>query len=332
MIAPPDPRARVKRCSRRRLLTLTAAVAGLGVAPMAALSGRRKTAFEWRGTALGASARLVLHHPDRDRAERGLAACLDEIDRLEQEFSLFRADSALSTLNRDGRLERPSLDMQRLLNQALHFGAASGGAFDVTVQPLWRLYAEHFAARPEDDAGPPAAAVRAAMALVDQSAIELSARRVVLGRAGMAVTLNGIAQGYITDRVAELLRGLGFAHVLVDIGEIVALDRRPDGAPWRIGLDHAGRPATTIELVNQAIATSSGSGTRFDRRGRFNHIIDPRDGGCASVGRTASVIARDATSADALATALCLAPTQRAAAILAEFEETRVIVSETTAI
>ena len=102
---------------------------------------------EWTGTALGAVANITLFHPDRGEARSIIRACLAEIDRLEGEFSLFRPDSALCRLNRDGVLPDPSLDMRRLLTEAVRFGDLSGGRFDVTVQPLWRLLAAHQAAR-----------------------------------------------------------------------------------------------------------------------------------------------------------------------------------------
>ncbi|MFO1113726.1 MAG: FAD:protein FMN transferase [Rhodospirillales bacterium] len=110
--------------------------------------------FEWRGTALGAEACIAPYHRDEAAAGAAVGAAVSEVERLEGEFSLYRPDSALVKLNRDGVLDRPSLDMLRLLQASIRFGEMSGGAFDVTVQPLWELYARHFAAHPDDAAGP----------------------------------------------------------------------------------------------------------------------------------------------------------------------------------
>src|SRR5690606_33904156 len=123
------------------------------------------------------------------------------IARLERIFSLYRADSDLCRLNRDGRHDAPPLELVELLSLAASVSAASGGAFDVTVQPLWLRYAEHFAAVDADPAGP---ALDDLLALVDWRGVSVDAGRVALARPGMAITLNGIAQGYITDRVADL--------------------------------------------------------------------------------------------------------------------------------
>ena len=140
------------RCSRRRALTVIAAAAGM---PFLTSGGaaERTPVFEWRGRALGAQARLLLAHPDKAAVRRVIARCLDEVARLERIFSLHLPDSEIATLNRTGRLARIPLPHRARRGAAL--GELSGGAFDVTVQPLWQLYAAHFAANPDDVAGPP---------------------------------------------------------------------------------------------------------------------------------------------------------------------------------
>ena len=132
---------------------------------------------------------------------------------------------------------------------------------------------------------------------------------IALARPGMAVTLNGIAQGYITDRIADLLRAEGMRHVLIDLGEVRAIGTHPDGRPWRIGLADPADPtriAARIGLSGLALATSGGYGTRFEPTGRHNHLLDPRTGRCAPPLRSVSVLARDAATADAASTALSL--------------------------
>jgi thiamine biosynthesis lipoprotein len=263
--------------------------------------------FEWTGTALGAPASIRLYHHDRRKAESAIAASVAEIERLENEFSLYRVDSALSRLNRDGRLEAPSHDMRRLLDLSRHFGDITDGAFDVTVQPLWELYARHFLRRANDDAGPPAEAVDDTLRCVDYRRINVTAEAVRL-LPGMAVTLNGIAQGYITDRVADLLRMRGWSNVLVDLGEMRALDGHPNDRPWQIALrDSNGRSGPILPLANAALATSAPTGTTLDRLGRFGHLFNPRRGWHAPLHRNLTVLAGDATTADALSTALALA-------------------------
>jgi thiamine biosynthesis lipoprotein len=284
---------------RRRFIVIAAAAAGLALPRRGETPGPRLTV--WRGSVLGADATLQISHPDPAVARRLIGESLAEVARLEAQLSLYRPDSALVRLNRDGRLDDAPADLVRVLAEADRFHALSGGAFDVTVQPLWDLYAGHFSRPDADPAGPPAAAVAAAVARVGQDRMRRAGGGIVLAP-GMAVTLNGIAQGYVTDRVADLLRGHGL-DALVDMGEIRALGL------WQVGLEDPaapGRAAETIALEDRAVATSGGYGTRFDAAGRFNHIFDPADGRASWRYGAVSVVAADATTADALATAFCL--------------------------
>lgn len=306
---------------RRRFLAIGAAAAGLSLLPHR-LRAADVDVRLWRGVALGADASLAIAHPDPAEADRLIALSLEEVARLERVFSLYRPDSALRRLNRDGVLEAPPVDLVRLLAEAASFGRSTGGAFDPTVQPLWQLHAGHFSRPGADPAGPPAAAVQAARALVDVRALRVSADRIGFARRGMAVTLNGIAQGYVTDRVTERLKAEGMDRVLVDMGELRALGSHPSGRPWTVGLADPADPdrnAGTLELLDGALATSGGYGTRFDEAGRFTHLFDPASGTCAAHWLAVTVQAADATTADALSTALAVVAEDRVPAILAAY-------------
>ena len=313
--------------TRRRFVAIAAAAAGL---PFAAIRAGAETAHlhRWSGIALGAAAEIVLHDPDAARARRLTARCVTEIDRLEDVFSLYRPESAISRLNQDGRLEAPPLELVTLLAEARSYSERTEGAFDVTVQPLWRLYAAHFARPGADPRGPGDAEHAKAQALVDYRAVEIEPAEVRFARSGMAVTLNGIAQGYITDRVATLLRDAGMSDVLLDIGEVRALGRHPDGRPWHVGLRRAAEPETvarTVTLTDRAVATSAGIASPFDASGRHHHLFDPATGRPAPGAGQVSVIAPSATMADALSTALAVSPPARAAAFAARFPEIEVL-------
>lgn len=305
------------RTDRRRFLAVSAAAA-------AGLAGPARAAAPlvvWRGQALGATASIRLAHPDRKAAKRLVRDCIAEIARLEAIFSLHRADSAICRLNRAGTLDAPPLELVELLGRCAGFSERTGGAFDVTVQPLFRRYAEHVAQSGADPAGPRLAD---ALALVGWRGVAVAPERVAFARPGMAITLNGIAQGYVTDRVAGLLRARGMTDVLVDLGELRALGRHPDGRPWRAGL--RGR-AETLELGGglAALAVSSGAGSPFEPSGRLNHLLDPATGRCADPERVVAVLARDATTADAAATALAVVPVPRARSLALALPEVRAL-------
>jgi thiamine biosynthesis lipoprotein len=300
-----DPYCQRTAIPRRRALTIVAASAASALLPRTARAGAPRL-FEWTGVALGAPASIRLYHADRRAAESAIAASIVEIERLENEFSLYRADSALSRLNQNGRLEAPSHDMRRLLALSRHFGDITNGVFDVTVQPLWDLYVRHFQRLGSDVAGPRADEIADALRHVDYRRIDVAAGAVRI-LPDMAVTLNGIAQGYITDRVADLLRLHGWSNVLVNLGEMRALDGHPDNRPWQIALgDGNASPGPILSLANAALATSAPTGTTLDRAGRFGHLFNPSRGWHAPLHQSLTVIAKDATTADALSTALAL--------------------------
>ena len=284
----------------RRFLSITAgslalSASGAFATPMQAPI--QTSIQEWRGIALGASARIALDHPD---APRLIDAARAEIARLERVFSLYRADSELMRLNTTGRLDAPSLDLVTCLALCDRMHRATGGAFDPTVQPLWDLYAR--AATENRPAGDDE--IAAALARTGWGGVTIDSARIGL-RPGMALTLNGIAQGFIADRVADLLRAQGVENVLIDTGEIAAIGLDPQGAAWPVRI----QDGKELGLRDRALATSAPLGTVLDAAGTVGHIIDPASGRPAgSQWRQVSVSARLAAVADALSTAACLMP------------------------
>ncbi len=307
----------MRRLDRRRCLTVLAATAAS--LALSAGAGAAAPTRRWSGIALGAPAELVIRHDDAARAEGLLAAAVAEIGRLERIFSLFDPTSALARLNRDGRLPEPPFELADLLDQARAVHRATGGVFDPTVQPLWRLHAEAALAgrRPEPDA------LQAARAAVGMEAVAVDTGEIAFGRPGMALTLNGIAQGYLTDRIADLLRVGGLAHVLVDLGEVRATGERMPGEPWRIGL---GTADEVVGLRDGAIATSEPFGTVMDAAGAVGHIIDPRLGRpTAGMWRRVAVLHPRATIADGLSTGFVLLDRSAIDAALTAFPPAQVI-------
>jgi len=307
------------RADRRRFLAISAAAAGLaivGAGPSRAAGGLT----QWRGTALGAGASITLAHPD---AAAIIARARAEIARLEAIFSLFRSDSELVRLNATGLLRAPSPELLGCLALCSTVHAASGGVFDPTIQPLWRLYAESHAA----GAAPDAEALQRRRALVGWQHVTFDASAVHLARPGMALTLNGVAQGVIADRVAALLRDEGLHDVLIDTGEICALGAAPGQGNWSVALDvEAQEAAPSVALRDTALASSSPRGTVFDAAGAVGHIIDPRSGLAAMTEwRLISVTAPQAGLADALSTAMCLMTRDEIAGLLANFPAARLV-------
>ncbi len=189
--------------TRRRLIAISAAMAA---SSWAGIAQARSTTRLWTGQALGARASIRLDHP---QAEAIAARVVAEIDRLEDILPLYRANRALRRLNRNGRLDSPPFELLECLSAAGAVHAASGGRFDPTVQPLWRLWAEAAAVgkKPTD------AAIERARLHVGWEKVTVSPAAIVM-KPGMSLTLNGIGQGYVTDRVAALLEAEGLTAAI----------------------------------------------------------------------------------------------------------------------
>ena len=306
--------------SRRRFITIAAAAVGLPLLLLKAGTSQARP-VRWEGTALGAPASIQLYHTDEAQARAAIAAGLNELKRLEAIFSVYRADSAISALNHDGVLENAPTDFIALLTHALSLARISDGVYDPTVQPLWQTYFRHFTGANPDPAGPAPRELEAALALVDWRAVEVDTdrRRIAFARPGMGLTLNSGAQGYITDRVTDVLRAHGFDRMLVDMGEPRALSTKPDGSAWRIGIANPADPdrtVATLDVVDQCVSTSGGYGTLFDPAGAFTHLMDTRTGRTAPALLGVSVVANTGTVADGLSTAMLMAPVTRRLAIL----------------
>ena len=315
--------------NRRRMLTIIAATGAASLLPWTGRAANADEMTEWRGYALGADARLVFYGRSKSDVEHAIAVSVAEIERLENEFSLYRAKSRLCRLNRDGILPRPSADMTDLLRLAYRCGDLTQGAFDISVQPLWQLYAAHFARPNADPRGPAENKIKQTLSLVDYRRIGIDDDAIRLAP-GMALTLNGIAQGYITDRVADILRDQGWSHILVDLGETRALDSHPSGRPWRIGLKGASSSVLgpTIDIADRAVATSARRGFLFDAAGRHCHLIDPANGHAAQGFASVTVVSRRAADADALSTALSIMPPAQAAALARRIDNIEVWVGD----
>jgi len=305
-------------------MTVTGVATGL---PWIGVADRSDTAllpYQWDGTSLGSPSRLLLYHHDRVTASRIVGECAAEIERLERIFALYRTDSEIARLNRDGHIELPSVDLLTVLSRCQVVSSLSRGAFDVSVQPLWTLYATHFFSGPARTEGPSPHAIELVRKLVDWQAIELGPRRISLGRPGMGLTLNGVAQGYVTDRIMNILREQGCGRTLANMGcsEIKAVGRHADGRPWRVGLMDPRQPdtfATHVDLFDRSVCTSGGYGTKFEASGRFHHLFDPATGASANHYIAVSVFASEAVVADALSTALYVTPPEWATTMLTSF-------------
>ncbi|MBO6773612.1 MULTISPECIES: FAD:protein FMN transferase [unclassified Thalassospira] len=298
--------------SRRRFLTIFAAAGTLATVPFTLKA--QQPIRTWKGVAMGAAASISLSHPNADNI---LSRATRELERLENIFSLYREHSTLAQLNRDGVIDAPPFEFLECLGLCGIINRASGGLFDPTVQSLWRLYAQsHSQGRPPENES-----IRETLFRTGWDKVAINQGRVSFKRPNMAMTLNGIAQGYVADRIAKLLRHDGLNNVLINTGEFAALGGHPEGKDWPVSIDTGlGIRKEKVMLRDNALATSLPNGTFFDQAGLVGHIIDPRTGRPTQARTEAvSVTATSAAVADGLSTAICLMSKGEAAKFLTQF-------------
>jgi thiamine biosynthesis lipoprotein len=246
----------------------------------------------------------------------GLQARIDQrLESLNRSMSTYRQDSEISRFNRFQLVDHAfpvSEDFYTVMALAFEIYQISGGAWDGTVHPLVNLWG--FGASGTRDTIPARHIIAQTLNAVGFSLIDVSDIGVLKKRrSGISIDLASIAKGYGVDAVARLLGGMGFENYLVEIGgEVYAAGRRPDGTPWKVGINRPEKTAPAnavykvLTLENQAMATSGDYRNYIEIEGRtFSHIIDPRSGYPVHNGVvSASVFAPACTLADGLATAI----------------------------
>jgi FAD:protein FMN transferase len=282
-------------------------MAGLGLGAMDGLQAMPGGRWHTRSlVGLGTTLNLQVWHATPSHAEKALDAAVAVLREVEASMSLFRPDSELQRLNRDGVLPRPSAHLQEVLGEALHVARRSGGDFDPTVQPLWQAWD-----RATRQQRPPTAhELDTARARTGWRDVDLSPAQVRLRRPGMGLTLNGIAQGYAADAVQRVLRLHGVDHALLDTGEQMSWGRNPRGQAWTLGIEDphdTGRLVTAVRPDGRALATSADHRSAFTPDHRHHHILDPRLGDSPQFLSSVSVLAASAMRADALTKVMFMA-------------------------
>jgi thiamine biosynthesis lipoprotein len=296
------------RLTRRQFIKITAVAGGLlvgGEIVLKAIRPNLRTVQASREL-MGSIIQLSLVTYDEEVGNKALQIAFDELARLASIFNHRVASSPLARLNRQGELAGPPQELVQVLKQAILLGEQTGGAFDVTVKPLMDLYLR---AQQEGQGLPGQAALDQALSLVDYHKLRVNEEGLWFQQAGMQATLDGIAKGYVVDCGVALLRGLGFDNVLVEAGgDLLASGENSSWSPWQIGIQspRASRPGylERLDLLNRAAATSGDYLHAFTEDFSANQILNPLTGCSPPELASATVVGRNATQCDGLATAL----------------------------
>ncbi|MBI5393824.1 MAG: FAD:protein FMN transferase [Verrucomicrobia bacterium] len=297
-----------------RLLTLVLLVGAACDAPAA---GRVLQRLEFIEPHMGALFRIVLYAPDADTGSSAATAAFQRIKALNRIMSDYDPDSELMRLCKQPAAvpARVSNDLFDIIRKSQELARLSVGAFDITVGPLVRLW--RTARRTHTLPAPEAIAAAKQRVGCQKLKLDPSRKTVTLLAPDMQLDLGGIAKGYAADAALAVLRQRGIRSAFVAAsGDIAIGDAPPGMAGWKMGIaSPAGddKLAATVLLRNAAVSTSGDIEQFVDIGGtRYSHIVDPRTGLGLTDRLQASFIARNATTTDALATALCVMGTKRA--------------------
>ena len=288
--------------TRRDGLKLTGAALASGAAfGLGGCENKNGGMHIWEGEALGAPATMKLYGHDEAGAHKLFAGAVLAIEQLEKIFSLYDPSSEISRLNRDGKLENASPEMIEVLKSARRISEQTGGAFDITVQPLWEL--QTFLMRAKVTQEGQRQLWAEAYAKVDYRFVRIDDRKVSFTKPGVKITLNGIAQGYISEDIAPSLNMLSTDTGLVHFGEYQAFGSKS----WKISLQDPHNVLDVIDMVslkNAGLATSSSKGGFFGPE--RSHIFTASETLMPPKFISATVIHTSAMIADGLATAFTL--------------------------
>jgi FAD:protein FMN transferase len=269
--------------------------------------------------AMGTVCRVSLAEPSRSAANAYLDQLLNWVADFEAKYSRFLDDSIISRINAAAGKEWVEVDAEtdQLLSLCGEMSFFTRGAFDPTALPLIRLW--NWKANPP--IVPDDKTIQKAKELVSWGNVQRRKGAVFLSRPGMCLDFGGIGKEYAADRAAETLWLAGVTHGFVDLGgDIRAIGPRPDGTPWRIGIQHPrvrGAMLGSIELTDAGIATSGDYERYFERDGRrFSHLLDPRTGWPAQYWQCVSASGPVCVAAGACATVAMLMPPAEARAFL----------------
>ena len=287
-------------------------------------------AVHYRGShvSMGTTYGIQLYGDGRDDLPLVAERAFDEVDRIDRLMSVYKRNSAVSFINRRAGREAVLVEPELFdfLQRCLAFSRQSQGAFDVTVQPLMRVWG--FFGGP--GRLPPQTELRNVLQRVGYRKLSLDPgrRTVRFLREGMALDLGGIAKGYAVDRVVSLLREYRIESALVSAGgsTVFGLGAPPGKSAWRVKVRDPVSPrdprrsALTVWLENQCLSISGSYENSFTHQGvTYSHIMDPRIGRPVQGLLSVAVVAGSGMEGDALDNALFVMGPEKARSYLKRY-------------
>ncbi|HLV31115.1 MAG TPA: FAD:protein FMN transferase [Chitinispirillaceae bacterium] len=270
-------------------------------------------------------------------ASRTVSIVTNKIKKLDTLWSPYRKGNLINRLHKAAGIKKLQVDCDtfKILQEAKKVSLMSGGTFDITADPLIRLWRD--SARKKTV--PSKNDIDLARNLTDINDLVLSdSSDIFLLRKGQGIDLGGIGKGYAADKAREIYVDHGIRHALINLGgNVLALNSKPDGSPWKIGIRIPEKSTTElvgyIEACNCSIVTSGDYERFFDYKDNnglnyhYHHIIDPRTGEPAKTGvSSVTVVSYSSTICDILATSAFILGIEQGMALCDSFENTHSLI------
>ncbi len=277
-----------------------------GVASDAVRVDRRTHKVTGGRPAMGTYVSISALARSRERAEQAIGSAFQEMDRLVKLLNRFDGASAVTYLNQQGRLRDAAPEVSTVIERSLHYHEICAGAFDISVKPLLDLFQKDPSGATAGEPG--RRELAAALELVGSRDIEMTGRTIGFKKAGMGITLDGIAKGYIVDRMAAVLSKHRVTDYLINAGgDIRAAGRKEKRQPWTVAVQDPAKSGDfpdVVHLRDACVATSGSYEIYFDRERLFHHLVSSRTGRSPDLNTSVSIIAPTTMAADALATSV----------------------------
>ncbi|NLK97287.1 MAG: FAD:protein FMN transferase [Epulopiscium sp.] len=283
--------------------------------------------------ALGTVIQIQIYDADEEKAKKAIEESEKRVQEIENKMTVNKEKSEVILINENSGINsvQVSPDTFYVIQKAKKYSDLSGGAFDLTVEPivkLWGIGTENARVPKQEE-------IDALLGLVDYNDVVLdeSTNQVKLNREGQAIDLGAIAKGYAGDEVKKILKEHGIKTAFVNLGgNVVTLGSKLDGSPWRIGvqnpLDERGKHIAVIEVVDETLVTSGNYERYFIEDGkRYHHIIDPKTGYPAEAGIISSTIVTNSSiDADALSTSVYVLGLEKGMELIESLENVEAVI------
>lgn len=265
-------------------------------------------AYESQDFLMGTVISQKIYGGDAKRASEDIVKRLRDI---ESKMTVNTSGGEINNLNEQAGRNYVDLSEETIyiLEKALKYSKLSNGAFDITIGPLvkeWGIFTENPRVPLEKEIG-------YLLRLVDYNSLIVNKNLLTakLIKAGQAVDLGGIAKGYGADEAIKIYKSYGIKSAYINLGgNIAVLGTKPDGTPWKIGIQNPraenGKYIGLVSVIDKAVVTSGDYERYFEKDGiRYHHILDPKTGYPAQSDLiSATIVAGKSVDADALSTAV----------------------------